>query len=135
MKRIFPVALLFVFCVFMLLSCSLSATQIEQNLKDNDYVTTKWTEDKIELEFSTLSKSEDYTITAVIEGSKGSHTVLTVQLKSLAEANAFKDDLGSLIVNDLIEIEVEGRLVIVGQAQDISAALGKVSKDTDSSSN
>lgn len=124
MKRFIPVALLFVVCVFMLLSCGLSATQIENNLKQEGYVTQKWTDDEISTKFATIYDSEDFEITSVLEGRTGSRTILVVQLTSSAQAKAFKDALDEIIVNDMIEITIEGRLALVGQKEDISIALG-----------
>ncbi len=125
MKRFFAFALLFVSCIFMLLSCGLSATQIENNLKDEGYTTRRWTEDEIKESFGTLYEKEEYEITAVLEGCTDSSTLIAIQLSTSAQAKDLKSELVTIITDESLEIVVEGRLVLVGQGDDINIALGK----------
>ena len=65
MKRFIPVALLFVVCVFMLLSCGLSATQIENNLKQDETTELcEWAKSRYKGKFRTYvtrTLTPDYT--------------------------------------------------------------------------
>jgi hypothetical protein len=125
MKRILPVILLVALCVFMLASCGLSATQIQNNLKDEGYTTEKWTDEEIESNFASVYDSEDFEITSVIKGYTETNTILIVQLISSTQARAFKDEIDEIITDESIQVTIEGRLALIGQKEDINIALGK----------
>ena len=135
MKRILPLILLLIITSSMLLSCGLSATQIENNLKNEGYVSTKWDEEKIQEKFPTLWDKEEYKLTSAFSGAlDGENKILVVQLETAAQARHFASDVNTYIEDELILVNVEGRLVLIGQLQELNIALGKVqSTNTDSS--
>ena len=130
MKRFLTVTLLLTICIFALLSCGLSATQIKENLTDNGYTTRNWTTEEAREHFGAIYDKDEYEITAVLEGTKDSCTIIAVQLATSAQAKALKDEL---VVDEPLQIVVEGRLLLIGEKADVNAALGKAAS-TDSSS-
>ena len=129
MKRALLISLLLVFCMFTLASCGLSATQIDQNLKENGFTTSKWTDEQIQESFGKLNESDIYDITSALYGANDEDVVLVVQLKSIANAFSFKDDLDEIIEDESIITTIEGRLVLIGTERGINLALGKTTSD------
>ena len=134
MKKIIPLLLALGICIFALISCGQSASQVLENLSDKGYETFEWDDEDIDSQLDFV-KSDDYNFVAVYSGvltetdestqQTNTETVIVVQLKTHSQAKKFVEVLDDTEEFIGLEYKAEGRLVIIGTEKTVNDALDK----------